>query len=197
MGEWWTYTLSDFLMFSPQAYARLVERYNLALWPLHVLAPGAGVLLLALVRLRTPGATRAALVLLALAWLWTGWAFHWQRYAEIFLAAPYLAVASWAQAVLLLACCFARNQDASRPWQAWFGWPLLAVGTVLYPLIAPLAGSPWPQAEIFGVMPDPTSAATLGYVLLAPLAGRQRILLAGIPAASLAMGLLTRWTLAQ
>ena len=43
MTEWWTYGLSDFLMFSPEAYWRLVGRYNSAWWP----APLAGVAALA------------------------------------------------------------------------------------------------------------------------------------------------------
>ncbi|MDX1126883.1 hypothetical protein GOL24_21650 [Sinorhizobium medicae] len=33
MAEWATYTLADFLMFSPRVYFRLVERYNQGLWP--------------------------------------------------------------------------------------------------------------------------------------------------------------------
>ena len=33
MSEWWTYTLSDFLLFSPRTYYRLLELYNLATWP--------------------------------------------------------------------------------------------------------------------------------------------------------------------
>ena len=37
MSEWWTYSLSDFLLFSPRTYYRLFELYNLAVWPWHVL----------------------------------------------------------------------------------------------------------------------------------------------------------------
>ena len=33
MSEWWTYTLGDFLMFSPATYWRLVESYNRDVWP--------------------------------------------------------------------------------------------------------------------------------------------------------------------
>ena len=33
MSEWWTYSLSDFLLFSPRTYYRLFELYNLAIWP--------------------------------------------------------------------------------------------------------------------------------------------------------------------
>lgn len=46
MFEWWTYTLSDFLMFSPQVYYRLFELYNRALWPTQLLTVGAGVAIL-------------------------------------------------------------------------------------------------------------------------------------------------------
>ena len=35
MSEWWTYRLSDFLMFSPRTYYRLFELYNAEVWPGH------------------------------------------------------------------------------------------------------------------------------------------------------------------
>ena len=38
MPEWWTYSLSDFLLFSPRTYYRLIERHNLAVWPAQLLA---------------------------------------------------------------------------------------------------------------------------------------------------------------
>lgn len=37
MSDWATYTLADFLMFSPRVYFRLVERYNQGLWPLQLI----------------------------------------------------------------------------------------------------------------------------------------------------------------
>ena len=40
-----------------------------------------------------------------------------------------------------------------------------AIGVM--PLIAPLAGRSWVQAEVFGVAPDPTAIATLGVLLAA------------------------------
>lgn len=42
MSEWWTYSLRDFLLFSPHTYYRLFELYNQALWPLHLLALAIG-----------------------------------------------------------------------------------------------------------------------------------------------------------
>ena len=37
-SEWWTYSLSDLLLFSPRTYYRLFELYNEAVWPMHVAA---------------------------------------------------------------------------------------------------------------------------------------------------------------
>ena len=58
MSEWWTYSLSDFLLFSPRTYYRLFELYNAAIWPAQMLALALGLAILAL--LRRPGRGRAA-----------------------------------------------------------------------------------------------------------------------------------------
>jgi hypothetical protein len=39
------------------------------------------------------------------------------------------------------------------------------MGLVAYPVLAPSSGRSWRQAEIFGLAPDPTVAATLGALL--------------------------------
>ena len=43
MSEWWTYCLSDFLMFSPRTYHRLFELANADIWPLQIVAIAAGL----------------------------------------------------------------------------------------------------------------------------------------------------------
>jgi hypothetical protein len=49
MSEWWTYRPEDFLLFSPRVYWRMFELHNTALWPLHVLALAAGLIIVLLV----------------------------------------------------------------------------------------------------------------------------------------------------
>ena len=48
MGVWASYSLSDLVLFSPQAYVRLHELHNAAIWPLQLpaLAIAVGLLLL-------------------------------------------------------------------------------------------------------------------------------------------------------
>lgn len=198
MTEWWTYGLSDFLMFSPQAYWRLVARYNAAWWPAQMvaLAAGCGLLVLVLVRRPDVAAARAALVLLAAAWAWVGWAFHARQYAEIFLAAPWLAWTCGVQASMLLVAA-ATSRDAHPAPAASKAGTLLLVLALLFPLLAPLSGRDLQQAEVFGFMPDPTALATLGVLLaLAQPRASTRAALAVIPALVLLLGAATRWLLA-
>lgn len=167
MSEWWSYGLSDFLMFSPATYWRLVERYNRDVWPMQPAMLLLGGALLWWVRTGRRAAARAVPAALAAVWLWVGWAFHWQRYAPINWAAEYFAAAFGLQAVLLLAAALGRGRDHARPvgWQGGLGLALAGIAVVAYPLLAPLAGRPWSQAEAFGVMPEPTALATLGLLL--------------------------------
>lgn len=198
MSEWWTYRLSDFLMFAPETYWRLVERYNRELWPLQVVALAAGAGLLALAARPRAWTGRGVAGALALAWLWVGWAFHAQRYATINWAAQYLAAAFVLQAALLAGVAlFARAGDSaagSRRVRA-VGWALAAAGVLAYPLLAPALGRPWAQAEVFALLPEPTALATLG-LLLATGRGR-RAWLAAIPVLSLLVGGATAWLLAR
>lgn len=197
MTEWWTYGLSDFLMFSPPVYWRLVARHNAAWWPAQLLALAAIAALPLLLRARAVPAQRGAVLLLALAWGWTGWAFHWRLYAEIFLAAPWIGGAFALEALLLLAAACALPASSAAPLPGPLCWILLGAA-LLYPLLAPLTGHPWSEAEVAGFMPDPTALATLG--VLAGLRGRpgwSRWPAAAIPIASLLLGGATRWLLAQ
>lgn len=185
MGEWASYGLSDFLMFSPQAYWRLVERYHAAWWPAQLFALALGLAATA----SASRAPRLGLALLAIAWAWVGWAFHWDRYAEIFLAAPALAIAFGVQTLLLaVAAALARIEGAGHR----AGLAIGVAAVLLYPLLALVEGRPWPQAEVFGFLPDPTALATLGLLLACGLPGWQRALLAVIPALVLLLGFLTR-----
>jgi len=164
MSEWWTYSLSDFLMFSSRSYYRLIESYNAAIWPAHLLALVAGlVVIVAIVRPRQHLQRSAALVLAA-AWGWVAWAYHLERYAEINTAAPYFAAAFAMQALLLCWLAYRPGNAAPAPQPLALGLSGLAI--LAYPLLA-LArdGGTWRQVEVFGIVPDPTITATLGVLL--------------------------------
>jgi Family of unknown function (DUF6064) len=183
MPDWWSYTLSDFLLFSPRAYYRLIERYNAAVWPVHILALGLGITALALLRRPTPTRGRAIALILSLLWIWVAVAFVWSRYTTINWAARYV-LPLFAIEVLLLVWLgvvrqqlrfYPRNDLAGR-----IGTGLLVFSLVLYPALAPLLGRGWHQAEVFGMVPDPTAVGTLGLLLL--IEGRPSWSLMVVPA---------------
>ena len=169
MTEWWTYRLSDFLMFAPRTYYRLFELANTELWPAHALTLAAGVAIVALLLAapRRPRCAPLACGLLALLWAWVAWAFLWQRYASINWAARGFAVALALEGVLLLgwAAIGAGPRAVGSAWVRRVGLGLWLLALVLHPAIAPLLGRPWLQAEWFGIAPDPTALATLGLLV--------------------------------
>ena len=169
MREWWTYALSDFLMFAPRTYYRLFELYNAALWPAHLAALVLGMALLVVSLRPTPWAARSACAMLAACWLWVAWAFHLQRYATINWAANWFAAAFAIEGVLLLgAVAFGARlrTSASGRGVRYTGLGLLLFAVLVQPWFGVVLGRPWTQAEIFGIAPDPTAVGTLGVLLL-------------------------------
>lgn len=165
MSDWWaewgSYGLSDLLMFSARTYYRQFALMNRESWPLPLLALGVGAAVLACMWRPGRPAARLAFALLGAAWLWVGWAYHWQRYADINSGAPWFAGGFALQALLL--AWLAIRAPAARPGgpaghRLARGMLVLALGA--YPVLAPLAGRAWMQAEIFAIAPDPTVAAT-------------------------------------
>jgi hypothetical protein len=180
MSEWWTYTLSDFLLFSPRTYYRLFELYNAAIWPAQIAAVAAGVFLAALARRGGEAAGRLAAGILAGCWLFVALAFHAARYATINWAAVYFAWAFGLEAALLLWFGVVRRaivlEPAGRGFPRRAGLAILVFALAALPLLGPLRGRPWRQVELFGVAPDPTAVGALGVLLFAAVRPRRRLL---------------------
>ena len=195
MSEWWTYSLRDLLLFSPQTYYRLFELYNTAWWPLHLLALVLGVAMLVLTRHGDVRAGRAIAAILALSWLWVAWGFLWQRYASINLAAGYFAWAFAAQGLLLIwvGVVRARWVPTTTAIQFRAGLGLLLFALFALPVLGLLFGRSWLQAEVFGMAPDPTALATLGVLLMA--GGRGSYALYPIPVVWCLITGATLWTM--
>jgi hypothetical protein len=170
MPEWWTYSLSDFLMFSPRTYYRLFELHNAAVWPAQLLASALGVAILALLRRAEVWAGRAVAAILAACWLWVAWAYFFLRYADISLAGSYFAIGFAAEALLIAWVGIVRSRlrfQAPAGTARTAGGCIFLYALLVHPLLAPLMGRPWLQAELFGVAPDPTAIGTLGVLVTA------------------------------
>ena len=170
MDTWSSYSLADFLMFSPASYFRSYELANTALWPGQLLLVAVAAWLWQTMRRPQARAAPIVALLLALAWAVVAGGFLYRQYAQINLAANWFAVAFAIQALLLLGFGlsrrFRRGVFERRPVRLWHpGLLLFAYALLVHPLIGLLAGRPWFGLEMFGVAPDATALATLGILL--------------------------------
>jgi len=195
MPEWWTYTLQDFLLFSPRTYYRQFELYNRAIWPGQIVALAAGLAILRLLWRPSERSGPEIALLLAIAWSFVAGAYFFARYATINWIAPYFAAGFVIQAMLLVWIGVARRRlrFAGACTTGTVGLCLYLFALLIMPLIGPLFGRPLSQAELFGLAPDPTVIATLGLLLLAP--GRPIISLLIIPILWCAISAATLWTM--
>ncbi len=195
MSEWWTYRLSDFLLFSADAYYRLFELYNHSIWPAHLFWIAiCGVVFFFLLR-QKPWAGRVLFFLLGAGWIWVAWGYHLTHFATINWAATYYAAVFVLQGVLLLLVGgLGKNLQMPSPENMVhrIGLGLAGFGFLLQPLITPLFGRPWTQMELFGLTPDPTAIVTLGAVLLMD---KSRRLLLPIPLLWCLISAVTLWTM--
>jgi hypothetical protein len=196
MPEWWTYGLSDFLLFSPRTYYRLLERYNDAVWPAHVLTLGLGLAVLGLLRGTGAWRSRVVCAILAGLWAWIAGAFVWTRYATINWAAVYLLPLFVIEILLLLAGgTIGRGLKlrVARDRRSILGIAIFTFAVVAYPAIAVLLGRGWHRAEVFGVAPDPTVLGTLAMLTLAD--GRRSRWLRIVPLVWCVISGLTLWAM--
>ncbi|AXK37969.1 DUF6064 family protein [Crenobacter cavernae] len=196
MSELWTYTPSDFLMFSARTYYRLFELYNSEIWPAQILALTFGVVILVCLFRARARQGQIISVLLAACWFWVAWAFHAQRYATINWVATYFAAGFVIEALLLIWTGLVRDQLRLRPTDHpvnLAGLGLFLFALFVQPLLGPLMGRPWLQVEFFGIAPDPMVTATLGILLLA--ANRSHWLLLLVPTLWCAISGTTLWTM--
>lgn len=186
MSEWWTYRLSDFLLFSPQTYFRLFELHNQALWPWQVATGIAGLAMLLLV------GQRIAVMIAGAAWLAVAWLWFFDRYATINWAAEWIAAGFALQGLLLWHAVWRDKPPADDRHGRLAGFVLMTIGLFLQPLMPLLLGRPWQQGEVFALMPGPTVTATLGLLL----AVRAPWYLFALPLLWCAIDGATLWTMA-
>ena len=190
-----SWTLEDLLLFSPQVYWRLFALENESVWPSQpVVLAAVALLALSLMWGRQPSGRWLGPVLGA-AWLWTGWQFVALRYGTVNWLAPTLAWGFYAEAALLAGLGLSgRIVFVQRGRSAWSGIGLLVAAALIWPVLAPLDGRPWREAEIIALAPDPTAIATLGLLTLAERS-RWTALLCIAPVLWLALSTLTLVTM--
>ncbi|WP_448550860.1 DUF6064 family protein [Thalassotalea montiporae] len=187
LSQLFSYSLHDFLLFSPEVYWRLVTNYLNA----HQLigadvAIATSIAVYLLVKHRYP---RLVLCFIALLWLWLGWQFYLTHYQTINHHASYLGLICFLQVALLVALAIKENYFQNKAANAKKITVGLIISTMLtMPILAVSSGLPW-SAGMAGLMPIPTVILSLFFT--SQLASRWRYLLYPLPVLIAVVELLT------
>jgi hypothetical protein len=196
MGEWWTYSIADLVLFTPETYFRLFEIHHRDWWPMQLASMTLAAVILLCLWLRPARGGRVIAILLAISWAWVGWAFLQLRFAPIHWVADWYAVAFMLQALLLLVYGVSRRGvefAIGNSLRSSSGIFILLGALLVMPASAYLTGRKWMQAELFAMTPDATALATLGLLLLT--SGRVAVWLVVIPVAWCFISGATLWAL--
>jgi hypothetical protein len=145
------------------------EQYNHALWPLPILAWLLGLAIILLTLKPVPGSNRAIGAILAAAWLWIGIGYHLLHFATINFVAPLYGAFFVLQGLLLTWTGAVRGKVAFRFRTGLFGSVGLALALAAmaaWPLADWVLGPGWRSVRLVGLAPGPTTAFTLGLLLL-------------------------------
>jgi hypothetical protein len=169
VAEWSSYALSDFILFAPQTYARLIAQFNGEMWPWQILAVLACLFLTLAVARPAPVRLRATFALLGIAWATTAYLFVWQQYAVINWPLLYIAPLLGLQALgLLVAAVWPRPGSSRHAQPSRMSVTLIAAVVAGYPVASAWIAGTFERAELIGLFPDPTVAATLAILAARP-----------------------------
>ena len=169
MQAWLTYSLHDLLIFSEEAYFRIHELANQALWPFQIPLLVTAFLLIWLVRSKHKYARNIILLWLSVIWLFVGLWFVNGFYSQINTLAKPLSYLFIFESFILALSAFIVPRNTSHTAAGWMtvaGWLLLIYAYFVHPLSGLLWGRILIGLEFVGVAPDPTALATIGFLVL-------------------------------
>lgn len=142
--------------FTPDVYVGMIARYNLEIWPGHLIALAFIWTMIVCARRGGQANGRVMLTLIAGFWIWVGYGFHMERYAQLNWAALAFGWIFILQgALILLWGATAKTIDARLRADKFgaFGLLLIAASIALHPGLVLMAGSAVSAGQIAGTAP--------------------------------------------
>jgi hypothetical protein len=168
--------------FTGDQFFEVFAAYNAAIWPVQIIAYALGLIAVAMLWSNWSIGKQLVLTILAIMWLWIGFAYHLKFFAPINPAAKGFAAIFIVQAILLLASSIDRDSlqlEVRRDLRSFLGLAAIFYALFVYELLGYLSGHGLMRGPLFGVAPCPTTIFTVGVLLLAR--GKPVIWLAIIP----------------
>jgi hypothetical protein len=144
------------------------EDYNLAIWPMQIVAYILGIGVVFFVLKKTPHTNRIILAVLSFLWLWTGVGFFLFAFGPAYTPAYAFGVLFLIQGIGFLLSAFQPRLSFGYRGDVYaiVGLVFVAYAMIGYPAVGYLLGHRYPQSPPFGLTPCPTAAFTFGLYLL-------------------------------
>lgn len=158
------------LPFTTDQFLEVFEVYNIAMWPVQLIAYLIGAFIIYLTFKKERRSDLYLNGFLSLFWLWTGIAYHIMFFAEINPLAYIFGVLFILQGVafLLIEITDVKlRYEFKKDIYSITGMVFILYSIIIYPLIGYSFGHVYPQSPMFGVAPCPTTIFTFGVLLQA------------------------------
>lgn len=145
------------------------EKYNLAIWPMQVLAYVLGVVALFFAIKRREYSSRIITGILSFLWLWTAIGFFLLYFGPVYSPAYGFGGLFIIQGVVFLASVLKPRVSFGFKGDVYsiVGILFIAYAMVGYPVLGYFLGHRYPQSPPFGLTPCPVTVFTFGLLLLA------------------------------
>lgn len=156
------------LPFTTEQFLSVFERYNLAIWPMQLVAYVLGLIVVGLAARPARHTSRIVSAILAFFWIWTGAVYHLTFFRQINGAAALFGALFIFQGLLFLLDGTVRQRLTFRAGTAPLsivGWLFVAYAMAIYPVLGTLLGHGYPSSPTFGVTPCPLTIFTFGVLL--------------------------------
>ena len=155
-----SFTIDDLLL--------IFQRFNLAVWPLQIIAYVLGFVAVFFAVKQTRYSMKIVLAILSFCWLWAGIVFCLLYWATSYPSAYGFGVLCIIQGSLFLMSMFKSNlSDCPRTnLHLIMGVLFIVYAMAGYPIIGYLVGHVYPKSVPFGLAPCPTAVFTFGLFLL-------------------------------
>jgi len=144
------------------------EKYNVAIWPMQVLAYVLGLVALFFAIKPSRYSSRIIAAILAFLWLWTGIVFFPFYFALVYTPAYAFGVLFIIQGLLFLATVLKPRLSFGFKGDLYsiVGLLFIAYAMIGYPVVGYFLGHIYPQTPAFGLTPCPAAVFTFGLFLL-------------------------------
>ena len=154
--------------FTIDQFMEVFANYNLAIWPVQIIAYLLGVAAVFFAIRKREYSGRVISAVLSCFWIWNGAAYHISYFSRINKPAFAFGILFIFQGILFFRSGVIKsslNFRFKRDLSSVVGLFIVLYALVLYPLIGHLFGHSFPHSPVFGVAPCPTTIFTFGLFL--------------------------------